>query len=495
MWFSMDRPPGSTRRTRLSADVFPGYYPEHALTLLFKVKLGAPHRAAMLLWELKELRAPHRAAMLLWELKELRAPHRAIKQVTGRINVENIALRKPTWQSTTHDPSYSGSSRAVDGQRTDLSYHGRQCSVSSNTQTTATWWVNLERKRGIIFIVIYYRTENGNWSSTNGFTTRFLGFQVYISNTTDRLKGHLCFHDTNYTISTIPAVVNITCPVHGQYVIYHNERRPGVTYPDDYSKYAYIELCEVEVYGCPDPTHYGSDCSYKCSTNCLQYCDIVSGKCPSCAPGYKGKWCEQACLKGSFGKNCSETCSSACYDSTCNRTNGRCDNGCYPGWKGDYCNEACSEGYFGEKCVHKCNDTCKGCNNVNGVCEHGCHTGWKGDFCDEECDYNQYGTACNKTCGNCINSETCHHINGFCVNGCDSGYQGNKCDQVCEFGFYGINCRDVCSTFCKVSRDCHHVTGVCKFGCKAGMTGLDCLRGLKNRKKEITKLIIIRKMT
>ena len=56
MWFSMDRPPGSTRRARLSADVFPGYYPEHALTILFKVKRGAPHRAAMLLWELKEFR-------------------------------------------------------------------------------------------------------------------------------------------------------------------------------------------------------------------------------------------------------------------------------------------------------------------------------------------------------------------------------------------------------------------------------------------------------
>lgn len=39
------------------------------------------------------------------------------------------------------------------------------------------------------------------------------------------------------------------CPVHGQYVIYYNERLPGVTYPDDYSQYAYNELCEVEVFG------------------------------------------------------------------------------------------------------------------------------------------------------------------------------------------------------------------------------------------------------
>ena len=82
---------------------------------------------------------------------------------------------------------------------------------------------------------------------------------MYISNTTNKEDGVLCFRDTVYTPATIPNPVNITCPYHGRYVIYYNNRTHE-PYPDeysgDYSDYADTDtdrvkntLCEVEVYG------------------------------------------------------------------------------------------------------------------------------------------------------------------------------------------------------------------------------------------------------
>jgi hypothetical protein len=83
----------------------------------------------------------------------------------------------------------------------------------------------------------------------NGYSKRFVGFSLYVSNTTDRTQGHLCVPDKNYTVDDIQPVLNVSCPVHGRYVIYYNERLSGVKYPDGYSTYAFTEPCEVEVYG------------------------------------------------------------------------------------------------------------------------------------------------------------------------------------------------------------------------------------------------------
>lgn len=85
--------------------------------------------------------------------------------------------------------------------------------------------------------------------ASNDFTKSFLGFSVYVSNTTDKETGTLCFKDSNFTTDTIPTVFSTLCTVHGQYVIYYNERIVDVTYPENYYRFAENNVCEVEVYG------------------------------------------------------------------------------------------------------------------------------------------------------------------------------------------------------------------------------------------------------
>uniref|UniRef100_K1S1Z7 protein-tyrosine-phosphatase n=1 Tax=Magallana gigas TaxID=29159 RepID=K1S1Z7_MAGGI len=222
--------------------------------------------------------------------------------------------------------------------------------------------------------------------ASNDYAKSLLGFSVYVSNTTDTKTGSLCFKDDNFTLETIPAVFTTTCPIHGQYVIYYNERLLGVYYPDNYDKYSVINnLCEVEVYGCPATGCYGSNNSLPCPDVNCQYCHKETGTCQVCKPGYKGQQCKQECETGKYGVNCSKSC-------------GNCHNQSQ-------------------------------CHNVDGSCTDGCSAGYKGSLCTEQCDFGKYGVKCSETCGYCHNQSHCQNVDGFCSEGCSAGYKGFLCTE------------------------------------------------------------------
>ncbi|XP_065925642.1 scavenger receptor class F member 2 isoform X2 [Magallana gigas] len=393
---------------------------------------------------------------------------------------DNLALNKSAWQQHpfNNNDDVWGADRAVDGLYTDLSAAGGQCVVSGNARSTAEWRVDLGVVLSIHHIFIQYRTDNAVWDERNGYTGRFLGYSVYVSNSTNKEDGVLCFKDINYTKATIPNPTDITCITHGRYVIYYNNRT-NPPYPDIYSPYAFSELCEVEVHGCPIPGYYGEDCSLPCPQNCQEgHCHIVDGTCLGCVPGYKGPTCNEKCLDQTYGLECQQICVNCKNKEPCHHVNGSCLNGCSSGFYGDSCNLECPDGWYGSNCQEQCNVNCGvqyRCDRVTGQCEGGCQVGWKGVKCDTHCNGGQFGQNCSSVCGHCLDKEQCHYIHGTCSNGCDDGYQGRDCTQVCINNTFGSKCSFICGNcLYRYGEQCHHETGQCPRGCDVGFHGDRC---------------------
>ncbi|XP_061170701.1 multiple epidermal growth factor-like domains protein 10 [Saccostrea echinata] len=306
-------------------------------------------------------------------------------------------------------------------------------------------------------------------SEENRQKGRFAGFSLYLSNTSNKEDGQLCYKDG----PQLPPLEFMTiCTGHASRVIFYNERLDGMVYPEGYKLLIGTELCEVIVKGCSRGT-YGKLCNMHCSKHCQENsCDIVDGTCLGCMPGWSGKFCQTSCEAGTYGPECKYRCSGHCHDSrTCNSMSGICDEGCASGWTQPMCNESCSNGRYGPNCAFNCSGHClngKTCNKETGHCDSGCTPGYTEDFCDKTCIHGWFGEGCKQRCSeHCGNKINCNHVDGVCRNGCRNGYFGEFCNKSCALGYFGENCSNICSQNC--NEICRHTDGSCM--CKAGWMG------------------------
>uniref|UniRef100_K1R5Z4 protein-tyrosine-phosphatase n=1 Tax=Magallana gigas TaxID=29159 RepID=K1R5Z4_MAGGI len=198
-----------------------------------------------------------------------------------------------------------------------------------------TWWyVDLGAVQSVYNIRIQFKDYGQE--HTKRQRGRFAGFSLYVSNTTDRHDGFLCYKNGQ---ELPPLDFNTSCTRRGKYVIFYNERLNVINYPSEYVTANVItELCEVTVTVCSSG-YYGLKCKAKCAGHCKdnQSCNHINGTCINgCLDGWIGVNCDKHCKNE---ENCTNQCNGHCLDNLpCNSSNGLCSNGCAPGYVGMFCN-------------------------------------------------------------------------------------------------------------------------------------------------------------
>uniref|UniRef100_K1PMD3 Uncharacterized protein n=1 Tax=Magallana gigas TaxID=29159 RepID=K1PMD3_MAGGI len=104
-----------------------------------------------------------------------------------------------------------GSEKAVDGLFTDRG-SGGQCTLSDGGHYTAEWRVDLGSVVSISRINIYYMTDN---QDPGPYVHRLAGFSLYVSNTTSKLDGQLCYKDETGGTPSVNQI--ISCSIVGRY--------------------------------------------------------------------------------------------------------------------------------------------------------------------------------------------------------------------------------------------------------------------------------------
>ncbi|XP_065937858.1 multiple epidermal growth factor-like domains protein 10 [Magallana gigas] len=386
---------------------------------------------------------------------------------------DNISLKKMATQSHTYSNLLDDAKYGVDGNSATCM---KTYDIGVHSLIAAVWWkVDLRRVYRIHSINILFKHYDGYEARQR---SRLAGFSLYVSNidvssTVDIKSSSLCYKDGS---QLPPLNFTSTCIMFGRYVIYYNERRREVTYPEKYElDNVFTELCEVIVNGCNESGVYGSDCDIQCPTHCKgNMCHIQNGTCYGCQPGWMGTTCNTKCREGWYGMNCSQQCVGHCRDNaTCNHVTGGCDPGCDAAWTGYMCDKNCDNGTDDIDCINRCH--CLNnypCNKQTGNCEGVCNPGYTNSNCSKKCPPGYFGMGCSNTCsGHCIRNEPCDHVSGECSNGCQDGFEGTHCNSSCIVGYYGRNCSYVCPFTCQT---CRHTDGMCT--CKAGWTGPRCTK-------------------
>ncbi|XP_061192648.1 multiple epidermal growth factor-like domains protein 10 [Saccostrea echinata] len=324
-----------------------------------------------------------------------------------------------------------------------------------------------------------YKDKHGNLYLTRQ-QRHLAGFSMYISNTSRKEDGYLCYEDLP-TLGLPDLNFGTRCIKYGRFVIFYNERLGQKSYSSSrYENPALTELCDVVVRGCYQTGVYGYSCNINCPINCQgRRCDIVNGYCLGCTEGWSGSKCNQACPSGWYGLECKLSCSENCrYSDICNHVTGRCDRGCTSGWKDYHCDKYCDPGTYGPNCENTCSGHCfngTSCNRVTGNCDNGCDPGYTGDLCDTACLPGYFGMRCRDNCsGHCLHNQSCHHVDGVCNHGCAAGYRDTQCFNKCPDGFFGVDCGFQCSDKCVNNKTCNRFEGTCDGGCQRPYSGLIC---------------------
>ncbi|XP_069117582.1 receptor-type tyrosine-protein phosphatase epsilon-like isoform X2 [Argopecten irradians] len=337
---------------------------------------------------------------------------------------EILSGNKPTVQSSNyrfddHSPITYTSANAVDGNTNQL-LRQKSCAHQAEGQSEAWWRVDLQKQVTIDNIEIYYRDEGvTGWT---GWRNRFAGYEVYLSNTTERRGEDRCFVDSSQEVDGILSHVNLPgCKGTAQYVTVYNHRETPKRQPW-YSDFVQLELCEVQVYGCEVGTYGNGNCDQTCSPNCPDgLCDPTDGHCIYCGINTYMRSDESVC------RPCPDNCAGPCSSL-------------------GLCNEGCVDGTHGDRCELKCPDNCGTdvCDRDSGECKDGCVDGTYGDRCELECSENctsctqdgkqclgcidgAFGSSCSKTCGNCEDMR-CSLDTGDCDTPCLTGWVGQQCD-------------------------------------------------------------------